>query len=159
LFIIKDRSKVTMTTKAAGLVVFRTIDNAIQYLLLKASNGDFHWSPPKGHVDPNETDWVTALRETHEESGLVENDLEIYKDVRESLHYKVKGKPKEVVYWLARLKNATAEIKLSDEHTDYKWLGLEEAQDLSGFKDFNSLLVNFDMRVRQITQEELTEEP
>lgn len=30
-----------------------------------------------GHVDPGESDWVTALRETKEEAGLSENDLEV----------------------------------------------------------------------------------
>lgn len=30
-----------------------------------------------GHVDPGESDWVTALRETQEEAGLSEKDLEV----------------------------------------------------------------------------------
>lgn len=30
-----------------------------------------------GHVDPGESDWITALRETKEEAGLTENDLEV----------------------------------------------------------------------------------
>lgn len=30
-----------------------------------------------GHVDPGESDWVTALRETKEEAGLSEDDLEV----------------------------------------------------------------------------------
>lgn len=30
-----------------------------------------------GHVDPGESDWLTALRETKEEAGLSENDLEV----------------------------------------------------------------------------------
>jgi len=33
---------------AAGLIVFRRITSKVEYLLLKASYGDFHWSPPKG---------------------------------------------------------------------------------------------------------------
>lgn len=34
--------------KAAGFLVFRKINNTIEYLLLKASYGNYHWSPPKG---------------------------------------------------------------------------------------------------------------
>lgn len=35
----------------------------------------FYFYP--GHVDPGESDWVTALRETKEEAGLSESDLEV----------------------------------------------------------------------------------
>lgn len=31
----------------------------------------------KGHVDPGESNWVTALRETKEEAGYSENELEV----------------------------------------------------------------------------------
>lgn len=54
---------------AAGFVIFRRCCNEIQYLLLKASYGSRHWSPPKGHIDPGEDDFTTALRETKEEAG------------------------------------------------------------------------------------------
>lgn len=30
-----------------------------------------------GHVDTGESDWVTALRETKEEAGLSENELDV----------------------------------------------------------------------------------
>lgn len=33
---------------AAGLIIFRRVSNDLEYLLLKASYGEFHWSPPKG---------------------------------------------------------------------------------------------------------------
>lgn len=38
-----------MATKvAAGLVIYRKYSGTIQYLLLRASYGDKHWTPPKG---------------------------------------------------------------------------------------------------------------
>ncbi|KAM3956706.1 bis(5'-nucleosyl)-tetraphosphatase [asymmetrical]-like [Aphomia sociella] len=95
------------------------------------------------HVDPGESDWITALRETKEEAGLTENDLEIYKDISKMLHYNVKGKPKVVVYWLAKLKDPQKEVKLSNEHQDLKWLPVQQAQDLSGFEDMKKLLAEF----------------
>lgn len=58
-----------MAKRAAGFVLFRRLCGQIEYLLLKASYGDFHWSAPKGHVDPGEDDFSTALRETKEEAG------------------------------------------------------------------------------------------
>jgi bis(5'-nucleosidyl)-tetraphosphatase len=89
--------------------------------LLQTSYGEHHWTPPKGHVDPGETEMATAIRETVEESGLKKGDLKIYEDVKRILNYKVKGKPKVVTYWLAELVNPQAKVKLSEEHQDYKW--------------------------------------
>lgn len=37
-----------MTIRAAGYVIFRRIAGNIEYLMLQASYGNFHWSPPKG---------------------------------------------------------------------------------------------------------------
>lgn len=34
---------------AAGFVLFRRMQSEIEYLLLKASYGSKHWSPPKGN--------------------------------------------------------------------------------------------------------------
>ena len=50
--------------KSCGLVVF----NKNKILLLKYSNNEEqgeggHWDFPKGHVEPNETEIETALRE------------------------------------------------------------------------------------------------
>jgi len=129
---------------AAGFVVFRRISNGIEYLLLQTSYGIHHWTPPKGHVDPGESDLETAYRETREESGLEQSDIKVYEDTKKTLNYKVKGKPKVVHYWLVELVNPSAKVKLSNEHQDFKWLSLKEACELSGYKDMQDVLVDFD---------------
>ncbi|KAH8393175.1 bis(5'-nucleosyl)-tetraphosphatase [asymmetrical] [Drosophila serrata] len=136
--------------KAAGFVIFRRLCGEIQYLLLKASYGDFHWSSPKGHVDPGEDDFTTALRETKEEAGYDEKDLIIYKDTPLELNYEVKGKPKIVIYWLAELRNPCQEPILSEEHTALKWLPKEAAKECVGFKDNQVMIDRFhNMIVKQ----------
>ncbi|CAB3251167.1 unnamed protein product [Arctia plantaginis] len=130
-------------TRAAGLVIYRYINQTVQFLMLQTSYGQHHWTPPKGHVDPGESDWITALRETSEEAGLSEEHLEVYKNISKELHYEVNGKPKVVVYWLAKLINPDMNVRLSDEHQDFKWLALEEAQTISGFDDMTKLLADF----------------
>lgn len=35
-------------TRAAGLVIFRNMNQAIQFLMLQTSYGQHHWTPPKG---------------------------------------------------------------------------------------------------------------
>jgi len=64
--------------RAAGIMVFRVLNQKIEYLLLQASYLGHHWTAPKGHVDPGETDeLLTAQREVQEESGLRPEDYEI----------------------------------------------------------------------------------
>lgn len=43
----------------------------------------------KGHVDPGESDWDTALRETREEAGLNENDMEVRFWIFTYKHYSI----------------------------------------------------------------------
>lgn len=101
-------------------------------------------------MDPGETDeMVTALRETREESGLVESDLKIYPNSKQILNYEVKRKPKKVIYWLAQLINPNATVKLSDEHQDYKWLNLEEACAYGKYEDMQGMLRRFDNFIKQ----------
>lgn len=128
-----------MSVKAAGYVVFRRVVG-IEYLLLQASYGDFHWSPPKGHVDIAETDYMAALREVREETGLDESKFIFYEHFKRNIEYDVKGKEKEVSYWLAELKDKDTPIKLSAEHQDYKWLPLDKACEYVRYPDLQEVL-------------------
>ncbi|XP_055914795.1 bis(5'-nucleosyl)-tetraphosphatase [asymmetrical] [Eupeodes corollae] len=140
-----------MATRAAGFVIFRRLCGEIQFLLMRASYGDFHWSSPKGHVDPGEDDFTTALRETQEEAGYSEKDLIIYKEINCTLNYEVKGKPKVVVYWLAEVKDPSKEPVLSEEHTELKWLPKEEAKKQVGFEDNQRLLEEFHKKIPNLS--------
>jgi len=125
---------------AAGFVVFRRFQSAIEFLLLHASYEQNLWSPPKGHVDPGEKELETAWRETLEESGLTSSDLVVVDGFVKELNYVAHGKPKRVVYWLAELTNGETPIRLSDEHREFKWLRLEEAKDLVRYPDLQATL-------------------
>ncbi|OAD52275.1 Bis(5'-nucleosyl)-tetraphosphatase [asymmetrical] [Eufriesea mexicana] len=132
-----------MTTRACGFVIFRRMQGVVEYLLLQVSYGEYHWSPPKGHVDPGESDMETALRETKEEAGLLPNDLNIFENVKQELNYEANGKPKIVIYWLAELLNIDKVIQLSCEHQAYKWLPLEEARSIAKYQDMQDTLKKF----------------
>ena len=64
--------------KSCGLVVV----NSNEILLLKYSAYDTqgeggHWDFPKGHIETNETEIMTALRELEEETGISNAEYEI----------------------------------------------------------------------------------
>uniref|UniRef100_UPI001ED83BB6 bis(5'-nucleosyl)-tetraphosphatase [asymmetrical] n=1 Tax=Scatophagus argus TaxID=75038 RepID=UPI001ED83BB6 len=135
-----------MALRACGFIVFRRLASCVpppgnvEYLLLQTSYGEHHWTPPKGHVDPGEDDLTTALRETKEEAGLGAEHLRVIDDFVQTLHYEVRGRPKEVLYWLAELTHPATAVTLSDEHQDYRWAQLEEACTLAQYKDLQDTL-------------------
>ncbi|WKY04103.1 hypothetical protein Q1695_005235 [Nippostrongylus brasiliensis] len=137
--------------RAAGLVVFRRVSSRVEFLLLQASYPPHHWTPPKGHVDPGEDEWIAALRETKEEAGIAKEHLNIFEDCHETLRYEVKGKPKTVKYWLAQLKNPD-EVKLSDEHQNWKWAELDDAIKIAEYAEMGALLRKFKAYIDDLKQ-------
>ncbi|XP_063435319.1 bis(5'-nucleosyl)-tetraphosphatase [asymmetrical]-like [Mytilus trossulus] len=133
---------------AAGLIIFRKIQSNIEYLLLQTSYGQHHWTPPKGHVDPGESELQTAIRETEEEAGLSEQAYNILSEFNYTLNYEVKGRPKRVVYWLAEMKNPECPIILSDEHQKYVWSTLDRALEFSQYSDMQKLLKEADNHIK-----------
>jgi ADP-ribose pyrophosphatase YjhB (NUDIX family) len=81
---------------------------------------------PKGHQDEGEDDLATARRETEEETGLT--DLEVDPWFRSEIAYRVRKdgqhRRKTVVYFRARLRSGT--VRLSHEHTAFDWAPLPE---------------------------------
>ncbi|XP_068171669.1 bis(5'-nucleosyl)-tetraphosphatase [asymmetrical] [Antennarius striatus] len=131
-----------MALRACGFIIFRrsALLPDIEYLLLQTSYGKHHWTPPKGHVDPGEDDLTTALRETKEEAGLGREHLRMIDGFVQELRYEVQGRPKEVLYWLAELRDPGTKVILSSEHQDYRWAPLEEACTMAQYKDMQDTL-------------------
>lgn len=81
-----------------------------------------------------------AQRETQEEAGLTKEDLEYYDKFEVKTTYNVKGKPKDVYYYLACLRNPEQKINLSDEHQDLKWSDLDGACKLAKYENMQDIL-------------------
>ena len=92
-------------------------------------------------------DITAAVRETEEEAGFSRSQLDIFEEVRAELKYQAFGRPKVVVYWLAKLINYDDSVVLSEEHQACKWLSLDEARELSGFEDLKKVFTDFHCQV------------
>ena len=135
--------------RACGLIIFRRIlNNPVEYLLLQASYGSHHWTPPKGHVEKGEGDEETAFRETEEEAGISAQSLNLIKDFKIVLEYPVKGALKKVIYWLAEFTDEDCKVKLSDEHQSYEWATLERACQLVRYHDTQSALTSAEKHIK-----------
>jgi len=130
--------------KSAGAVVFRKEDSKFYYLLLHYQSG--HWDFPKGHIEKGEEEKETVKREIKEETGI--EDVEFIPGFRERITYffrksydKSKKPPlvfKEVVFYLVKTK--TKQVRISYEHTGYKWLPYNKAIKQITFKNAKNIL-------------------
>ena len=129
--------------KSAGAIIFYK-GKPIEYLLLHYPSGSRtkkdYWDFPKGHIEENEEETDTVLREVKEETGL--DDIKITEGFKTSIEYffKAEGKTifKTVAFYLAETKNK--EIKISSEHTAYEWLSYKQALERLKFQNAKEIL-------------------
>lgn len=121
--------------KSCGAVVYKIENNEIYILLLKHIKG--HFSFPKGHVEENETEMQTALREIKEETNL---DVHIDQNFRHVSTYSPKENTiKDVVYFVATPKNNDILPQLS-EVEKIEWFKSDEAYDTITYLDDKATL-------------------
>ncbi len=133
--------------KSCGAVIFNRVEQ-VRYLLLHYEAS--HWDFVKGHVERNETEKDTVLREVEEESGLM--DVVIIEGFREriSYYYRRRGQTvlKEVIFYL--LESKTDDVKISGEHVGYEWLDFEKALERLTYKNAKEVLRKANERVAKL---------
>ena len=111
-----------MKEKSCGAIVYKNENDELKFLLVHQHNN--HYSFPKGHVEDNETEIETALREIKEETNL---DVEIDTNFRYQITYLVEQKNimKDVVYFVATPKTFDL-ISQDGEIDECVWCSYEE---------------------------------
>ncbi len=89
--------------KSCGAVVFTRINNKIKYLLIRNLTGIYGF--PKGHVEQDETEEQTALREVVEEVGIAVNLLSGFRSEDEYPISQKENTIKKIVYFLGEYSN------------------------------------------------------
>lgn len=112
--------------KSCGTMCF----NQNKILMVKHNKG--HWAFPKGHVEKNETEQETAIRETKEETGI---EAEIISDERFIITYSPKENVmKDVIYFIAKPKNNLLN-RQPEEIAELEWVNIDEADERITFDD------------------------
>ena len=128
--------------KSAGAVIFRKEKDTIRYLLLHYTAR--HWDLPKGHIEKGEKPKEAARREVKEETGI--KDIEFIPGFKETVKYfykrGVQNFFKIVVFFLA--KTESKKVKISYEHSGFKWLPYKEALTQLTFKNAKDVLKKAD---------------
>ena len=126
--------------RAAGVVLYRRAPDGRPRFLLLRNRRHGTWAPPKGHLEPGESDLEGARREVLEETGLSIGAVD--PSFLEHLRYPVRegGRTalKEVAYFLAEA--PSDRVRASAEHDDVGWVTLEEAAPLVRHPDLFDLL-------------------
>ena len=119
-----------MREKSCGTII---IDNN-KVLIIKQKQGFYGFA--KGHMEENETEIETAIRETKEETNL---DVLIYETKRYSVNYKVNNKiNKEVIYYLA--KPITKNIKKQEsEINEIFWVDIDKVIDILTYNNIKNM--------------------
>lgn len=134
--------------KSCGAVIFRKNKNDVKLLLVKNHNGR-HWSFPKGHIEDNESEEETAVREIKEETNL---DVKIMDNFREVSSYCPFGKiRKEVVFFLARTTGEN--IRLQESEIDsFLWVDISGAKKLCSYENDFKLIDKADDYIKRFVK-------
>lgn len=108
--------------RSAGGVPYYLADDGPMYLIIQSVLG--HYCFPKGHIEADESEEGTALREIWEETGL---QVELLPGFKHTTAYQMApAYQKEVVYFLARFKKPKWNLQTS-EVADAELLAYEDA--------------------------------
>jgi dihydroneopterin triphosphate diphosphatase len=110
--------------------IFRITDTEIEFLLLKRAEGEKYpgvWQMVTGSIE-NEKAFETALREIKEETSLIPDKLWVVPKV--NMFYSSEQDYVCLVPVFAAMVSESSEVIISEEHSEYKWVGKLEAQSL-----------------------------
>lgn len=123
--------------KSCGAVVYTKINDTINYVLVQQLEG--FWGFPKGHIEGNETEEETALREIYEEMKLKTDIHKGFRTVDEHVIPNKENVIKQIVYFCAEYYDQDIVIQ-NDELLGASLVTYEEALQLLEFESSKRIL-------------------
>ena len=131
--------------KSCGAVVYKVENGTIYYYIIKQVKG--HYAFPKGHVEDNETEEETAIREIEEETNL---RVIIDKKFREVSTYSPKqGVIKDVIFFVALTMNDDTKPQ-KEEVSDILCLKFEDALNKLTYEKDKEILTKANIYIKKI---------
>ena len=123
-----------MIIRVIDAYVYTPTNNGLLFLLLKRAKTKMYehiWQGVAGKIEKGEKSWEAAKREFQEETGLKPDKMFIVDHVSkfyEQMDDRINLVP------VFGIEVNTQEVVLSDEHSEYKWVKIDEALDLLVWK-------------------------
>jgi dATP pyrophosphohydrolase len=122
----------SVTSSLIEAHIFRQKENTIEFLLLKRAPGEIYpglWQMVTGHMNYNDEKlFQTAIREIKEETGLIPEKFWVVPNVNS--FYSPETNEISMIPVFAALVNQNAQVTISEEHSEYKWVSMEDAVEL-----------------------------
>lgn len=116
--------------KSCGVVVLNKKEEMVKVLLVHHKKG--HWGIPKGHMEKEEKEEETALREVLEETGITATLLEGFREV---IHYcPYQNVEKDVVFFLGKAMEEVIKIQ-EEELLEALWVDIEKSLNMITYKE------------------------
>lgn len=115
--------------------VFRLVNGELEFLLLKRAEGEKYpnlWQMVTGSIESGEKAFQTALREINEETGLTPQKFWVAPQVNS--FYSAERDEICLIPVFAALVNPKSAVKISAEHSEFKWLNKDGAKNHLAWK-------------------------
>ena len=120
--------------KSCGAVVVQW-NPAPQVLMIQQVQG--HWCFPKGHMEKDETEQATAIREVQEETGIL---IQITSSFQYALSYSPAANiHKDLVYFIGTVMGGKMKAQ-PEEVQEIRWVAIDKALELLTFDSDRKLL-------------------
>ena len=113
--------------KQVDSYIYRITDAGPVYLMLKRSTGKYYehlWQGVAGKIEKGETAWQAVIRELEEETG--KKPVKVFAADHVASFYDARKDRLQMVP-IFGIKVDNSEVRLSEEHSEYRWVSFEEA--------------------------------
>lgn len=123
--------------KSCGGIIYTEIKSVRRYLIIQSTEGIYGF--PKGHMENDETELETALREVFEETGIRAALIEDFKLTDEHPLPNKKDVMKHITYFVGKYENQEITIQ-ETELKSAKLMTYDEAMEAFQFESSKKLL-------------------
>jgi bis(5'-nucleosidyl)-tetraphosphatase len=127
---------------SCGTIIIK--DNKV--LLIKSLKDEYGF--PKGHMENEETEIETAIRETKEETNI---NVKIINNKRYVINYIVKNNVhKDVIYYLAKPIEPINLIAQKEEIKEIKWVNIDDVINMLPFENLKEMYIKVINDIRKV---------
>lgn|SRR5574344_298226 len=127
---------------SCGTIIIK--DNKV--LLIKSLKDEYGF--PKGHMENEETEIETAIRETKEETNI---NVKIINNKRYVINYIVKNNiHKDVIYYLAKPIEPINLIAQKEEIKEIKWVNIDDVINMLPFENLKEMYIKVINDIRKV---------